>query len=108
MVKRPYFYRKESLPIAPAMSPNAARNAGKICGVRVEEIEDPMMQKIRWLDKLVDELAKGSSWRRYWGNDLFLDCLLSTDYRFLRRYRKPTSMSAHLLMMSTDQKSDAV
>jgi len=33
--------------------------SGVICGVRVEEIEDPLMQKIRWLDKLVDELAKG-------------------------------------------------
>jgi len=32
-----------------------------ICGYRVEEIEDPLMQKIRWLDKLVDELAKGKS-----------------------------------------------
>ena len=32
---------------------------GKVCGVQVETIEDPMMQKIRWLDKLVDELAKG-------------------------------------------------
>ena len=32
---------------------------GKVCGVQVETIEDPMMQKVRWLDKLVDELAKG-------------------------------------------------
>ena len=44
---------------APAINPNAVRITGKICGVRVEEIEDPLMQKIRWLDKLVDELAKG-------------------------------------------------
>lgn len=34
---------------------------GVVCGVRVEEIEEPLMQKIRWLDKLVDELAKGKS-----------------------------------------------
>ena len=32
---------------------------GKVCGIAVESIEDPLMQKIRWLDKLVDELAKG-------------------------------------------------
>ena len=44
---------------APAMNPRAALIKGKVCGVQVEAIEDPMMQKIRWLDKLVDELAKG-------------------------------------------------
>ena len=44
---------------APALHPNAARITGTICGVRIEEIEDPLMRKIRWLDKLVDELAKG-------------------------------------------------
>ena len=44
---------------APAMHPNASAITGVVCGVRVEEIEDPLMQKIRWLDKLVDELAKG-------------------------------------------------
>ena len=44
---------------APQMNPNAAKISGLICGYRVEEIEDPLMQKIRWLDKLVDELAKG-------------------------------------------------
>ena len=44
---------------APEINPNAVFITGKICGVRVEEIEDPLMQKIRWLDKLVDELAKG-------------------------------------------------
>ena len=44
---------------APAMHPNTALIKGVVCGVRVEEIEDPLMQKIRWLDKLVDELAKG-------------------------------------------------
>lgn len=44
---------------APAMNPNAALIKGVICGIRVEEIEDPLMQKIRYMDKLVDELAKG-------------------------------------------------
>ena len=44
---------------APQINPNAAKITGVVCGVRVENIEDPLMQKIRWLDKLVDELAKG-------------------------------------------------
>jgi hypothetical protein len=44
---------------APAMNPNAQLITGVICGHRVEEIEDPLMQKIRYMDKLVDELAKG-------------------------------------------------
>ncbi len=44
---------------APAIHPNSALIKGIVCGVRVEEIEDPLMQKIRYLDKLVDELAKG-------------------------------------------------
>ena len=44
---------------APEMNPRAALIRGKICGVDVEAIEDPLMQKIRWLDKLADELAKG-------------------------------------------------
>jgi len=42
------------------MNPNAPLITGVICGVRVEEIEDPLMQQIRWLDKIVDELAKGN------------------------------------------------
>ncbi len=41
------------------MNPNVGLITGVVCGVRVETIEDPLMQKIRWLDKLVDELAKG-------------------------------------------------
>ena len=41
------------------LHPNAAAITGVVCGVRVEEVEDPLMQKIRYLDKLVDELAKG-------------------------------------------------
>lgn len=44
---------------APAMNPNRALITGVVCGIRVEEVEDPLMQKIRQLDKLVDELAKG-------------------------------------------------
>ena len=44
---------------APAFNPNAALIRGVICGHRVEDIEDPMMQKVRYLDKLIDELAKG-------------------------------------------------
>jgi len=46
---------------APLINPNASKIKGVICGIRVEEIEDPLMQKIRWLDKLVDELAKGKA-----------------------------------------------
>ena len=43
------------------LNPNASLIKGVICGVRVENVEDPLMQKIRYLDKLVDELAKGKS-----------------------------------------------
>ncbi|MBK8951339.1 MAG: DUF2200 domain-containing protein [Chitinophagaceae bacterium] len=41
------------------LNPNASKITGTICGYRVEDIEDPLMQKIRYLDKLIDELAKG-------------------------------------------------
>lgn len=44
---------------APALHPNSALIKGVVCGVRVEEVEDPLMRKIRQLDKLIDELAKG-------------------------------------------------
>lgn len=44
---------------APALHPNASKITGVICGVRIEEIADPLMRKIRYMDKLVDELAKG-------------------------------------------------
>ena len=44
---------------APAMNPNCSLIKGVVCGIRVEEIEDPLMQKLRYLDKLIDELAKG-------------------------------------------------
>lgn len=46
---------------APQMNQNTNKITGVVCGIRVEEIEDPLMQKIRWLDKLVDELAKGKT-----------------------------------------------
>ncbi len=43
----------------PALHPNTVLIKGVVCGVRIEEIEDPLMKKIRYLDKLIDELAKG-------------------------------------------------
>lgn len=46
---------------APQLNPNVSKITGVICGYRVEEIEDPLMQKIRYLDKMVDELAKGKA-----------------------------------------------
>ena len=46
---------------APAIHPNTSLIKGVVCGVRVEEIDDPLMQKIRFLDKLIDELAKGKT-----------------------------------------------
>jgi hypothetical protein len=44
---------------APQLNPNASKITGMICGYRIEEIEDKLMQKIRYMDKLIDELAKG-------------------------------------------------
>jgi hypothetical protein len=46
---------------APQINPNVSKITGLICGYRVEEIEDKLMQKIRYLDKLIDELAKGKT-----------------------------------------------
>lgn len=46
---------------APQINPNVSKITGVICGYRVEEIEDPLMQQIRYLDKLIDELAKGKA-----------------------------------------------
>jgi hypothetical protein len=46
---------------APQLNPNVSKITGVICGYRVEEIEDKLMQKVRYLDKLVDELAKGKA-----------------------------------------------
>ena len=44
---------------APQINPNASKITGVICGYRVEEIEDPLIQKMRYLDKLIDEITKG-------------------------------------------------
>jgi len=49
---------------APAIHPNCLLIKGVVCGVRVEDIEDPLMQQIRYLDKLIDELAKGKTIER--------------------------------------------
>ena len=49
---------------APAIHPNASLIKGVVCGVRVEEVQDTLMQKIRYLDKLIDELAKGKAMER--------------------------------------------
>ena len=49
---------------APAIHPNSSLIKGLVCGVRVEDVEDPLMQKIRYLDKLIDELAKGKSMKK--------------------------------------------
>jgi hypothetical protein len=46
---------------APQINPNVDKIKGVVCGIRVEEIDDPLVQKVRWLDKLVDELAKGKT-----------------------------------------------
>lgn len=46
---------------APAYNPNSALITGVVCGIRVEDIEDPLMKKVRYLDKLIDELAKGKA-----------------------------------------------
>src|ERR1700761_1977614 len=46
---------------APQLNPNVTKITGVICGYRVEDIEDPLMQKIRYMDKLIDELAKGKA-----------------------------------------------
>jgi hypothetical protein len=46
---------------APAIHPNVSLIKGVVCGVRVEDIEDPLMRNVRYLDKLIDELAKGKA-----------------------------------------------
>ena len=46
---------------APAIHPNSSLIKGVVCGIRVESLEDPLMQKVRYLDKLIDELAKGKA-----------------------------------------------
>lgn len=49
---------------APQINPNSNKIKGSICKVRIEEIQDPLMKKIRYLDKLIDELAKGKSMQK--------------------------------------------
>jgi hypothetical protein len=46
---------------APAFNPKSSLITGVVCGVRVEDVEDPLMKKVRYLDKLIDELAKGKA-----------------------------------------------
>lgn len=46
---------------AATLNPNVSLITGVVCGVRVEDIEEPLMQRVRWLDKLVDEVAKGKA-----------------------------------------------
>ena len=46
---------------APALNPNVGLIKGVVCGIRVEDVQDPLMQQIRYLDKLIDELAKGKA-----------------------------------------------
>ena len=55
MILKPFLLKRQPL------HPNSSLIKGVVCGVRVEEIEDPLMQKIRYLDKLIDELAKGKA-----------------------------------------------
>ena len=52
---------------APAMNPARALITGTVCGVRVEAVEDPLMREIRYLDKLIDELAKGKAMEKILG-----------------------------------------
>lgn len=54
---------------APHINPHRKQITGMICGVRVEEIEEPLMQEIRYLDKLIDELAKGKSMKKILRSD---------------------------------------
>ena len=54
---------------APKMNPNVSLIKGTVCGIRVEDIEDPLMQKIRYMDKLIDELAKGKKMEKILRSD---------------------------------------
>ena len=53
---------------APRLNPARALIKAVVCGVRVEDIKDPTMQAVRYLDKLIDELSKGKRWRRFCGS----------------------------------------
>jgi hypothetical protein len=59
---------------APAFNPNSVLIKGVVCGVRVEEITDPLMQKVRYLDKLIDELAKGKTMEKILRHELESTC----------------------------------
>ena len=50
---------------APQIHPNVSKITGEICGYRVEDIEDKLMQQIRYLDKLIDEFIKGKKWKKF-------------------------------------------
>lgn len=52
---------KEFITEAPKLNPDRLKIKGVVCGVRVEDVEDPLMRELRYLDKLIDELAKGKS-----------------------------------------------
>lgn len=65
---------------APLFNPNASLIKGVVCGVRVEEIEDPLMRKVRYLDKLIDELRKERRWIRFCGNQSFSEPLSVVNY----------------------------
>ena len=60
---------------APQLNPNVSKITGVICGYRVEEIEDKLMQQIRYLDKLIDELAKGKKMEKILTADIDNECL---------------------------------
>ena len=62
---------------APAMNPARREVKGVICGVRVEEIEEPLMQEIRYMDKMIDELAKGKKMEKYYAETISLRSLKS-------------------------------
>ncbi|MEC5128864.1 DUF2200 domain-containing protein [Verrucomicrobiales bacterium BCK34] len=68
---------------APAFNPNSALIKGVVCGVRVEEVEDPLMQKIRFLDKQIDELAKGKEMGKILRSDT--DAIPADKHRSPRR-----------------------
>jgi hypothetical protein len=55
---------------APLLHPNSSLIKGVVCGVRVEEVKDPLMRKIRYLDKLIDELAKGKAMEKILRQDV--------------------------------------
>jgi hypothetical protein len=69
---------------APAIHPNASLIKGVVCGIRVEDITDPLTRNIRYLDKLIDELAKGKQWKKSCGNNLWLLGPVLTANWFLR------------------------